>query len=174
MNLQKLVKIPLIVILSIIFLNGCDAYMWRQNVVQLNEVEKRSGQLQLNTDHNLMGSDTDLNGIRDDIDLYIAQNFKQIEQQRAVSQYAVQLQNSLLVDKQNLAQVKHISFEKSRAIGCIYEQFPVDTLPKAMTVVKDISAITMNTKIRFKAHLAFSQALDGTVMTLANSNLCNK
>lgn len=174
MNLQKLVKIPLIVIPSIIFLNGCEAYMWRQNVVQLNEVEKRSGQLQLNTDHNLMGSDTDLNGIRDDIDLYITQNFKQIEQQRAVSQYVVQLQKSLLVDKQNLVQVKHISFEKSRAIGCIYERFPVDELPKAMTVVKDISAITMNTKIRFKAHLAFSQALDGTVITLADINLCDK
>lgn len=174
MNLQKLVKIPLIVIPSIIFLNGCEAYMWRQNVVQLHEVEKRSGRLQLNTDSNLKGTDADLNGVRDDIDLYIAQNFKQIQQQRAVAQYAMQLQKSLLVDKQNLAQVKHISFEKSRAIGCIYERFQVDELPKAMTVVKDISAITMNTKIRFKAHLAFSQALDGTVMTLANSNLCNK
>ena len=174
MNLQKLVKISLIVIPSIIFLNGCEAYMWRQNVVQLNEVERRSGQLQLNIDHNLMGTDADLNGVRDDIDLYIAQNFKQIAQQRAVTQYAVQLQKSLLVDKQNLAQVKNISFEKSRAIGCIYEQFPVDGLPKARTVVKDISAITMNTKIRFKAHLAFSQALDGAVMTLVNNNLCSK
>ncbi len=161
-------------VLSIIFLNGCEAYVWRQNVVQLNEVAKRSGKIQLNVDKNLIGIDADLNDIRDDIDLYIVQNFKQIEQQTAVKQYAVQLQKSLLVDKRNLAQVKNISYEKSRAIGCIYERFPVDHLPKARTVVKDMSAITMNTKMRFKAHLAFSQALDGTVMTLATNNLCDK
>lgn len=163
-----------ILLISLFTLAGCDTYMWRANIKHLDEI-KQSGYLpKLNRDRDIEGPDVNQNGIRDDIDLYIEKNFINMEQRQAVKQLAMVLQESLLLDTSQQYPLRKIAFEKSRAIGCIYERFSQDTLYKPSNVVQHVITVTTNTKQRFKAYLAFSKAMDGKSITLPNENLCNE
>lgn len=140
----------------------------------ITDMEKRGQLPVLERTASISGVDQNNNNIRDDIDQYIAKEYPNVPQQKAVQQLALHLQHGLEVDKTDLIQVKKISFEKSRAIGCIYEKFPHASTPAPKDVAKDLIAVTTNTKERLLAYLAFSKALDGTVLTLAEGDLCDE
>ena len=163
-----------ILFVSLFVLAGCDTYMWHANIKHFEEI-KQSGYLpKLNHDRDIKGPDVNQNGIRDDVDLYIEKNFINMEQRQAVKQFAMVLQESLLLDTSRQYPLRKIAFEKSRAIGCIYQRFSQDTRHKPSNVVQHVIAVTTNTKQRFKAYLAFSKAMDGKSITLPNENLCNE
>ena len=121
----------------------------------------------------IQGPDTNANGIRDDVEEFIANNYPSLTQQAAALQLARVFQTAILIDKSNLTDVKAISIKESRAINCIYSRFNgVAGSKPAAAVVSEIESIMSNTKARLLAYLAYAKALDGTVVGLPEGDSC--
>jgi uncharacterized protein YceK len=140
----------------------------------IDEMEKKGELPILDRSESLIGKDQNNNNIRDDIDRYITQEYKNNDQRIAVEQFAKQLQQGIEADKSDVIVLKKISFDQSRAVGCIYEKFPEDSQFAAKDVAQDLISVTTNTKQRLLAHIEMSKALDGTVLTLPEGDLCDE
>lgn len=121
----------------------------------------------------LPGPDANGNGVRDDVDALIASKYTDSAQRAAATQLAASLQAALLVDKANPSAVKAVSVRTSRSINCVYQRFDgVNGGASPAAVVQELGSVTTNTKARLLEHLAYSKALDGSVISLAEGNTC--
>jgi hypothetical protein len=121
----------------------------------------------------IQGPDVNTNGIRDDIDTYIQNNYPTAPQQTAAQQLAKVTQTAMLIDKTDLAAVKALSVQESRAINCLYARFDSNAGSKQpAAVVAELEAISTSTKPRLLAYLAYSKALDGTAGSLPEGDTC--
>ena len=120
----------------------------------------------------LTGTDADGNGVRDDIDAIIRQRYTAAPQKAAATQYAAVVQSELTVNLTDMNAVKALSARSARAINCLATQFGTTTAPRFSDVRELLASYTNNTKARLLAHLAFSKALDGTVIALPEGNTC--
>ncbi|GHS86784.1 hypothetical protein FACS189487_01700 [Campylobacterota bacterium] len=123
----------------------------------------------LDTSDSLTGIDANANGIRDDIEAYIEKTYTDEKQRKAVMQFARSMQETLLVDMTNKEAARKIAKEVQKrdsiAMDCIFLAFDVskgDENPSKTW--RKVRSMTTNTKARLKAHLAFNQALNGTVL----------
>lgn len=122
------------------------------------------------------GIDVNHDGVRDDIEAFIKQRYTESKERAAMLQYARSTQDSVLVDKTDRAAAKAVMAKASRAIKCVFaifnpEKNPNNALPHLVT--NEIDSLTTNTKARLKAYLAFSRALDGSVITQPQGNTCD-
>ena len=141
---------------------------------QIIQKMEQTGELPvLDRSGELAGTDANNDGIRDDIEAYIDREYVKPEQQRAVEQLALEFQKGLLLDMNNVVAVKQNMYEQSRAIQCIFDNFPIGGATDPNDVVKDLIAVSTNTKARLMAHLEFSKALDGTVLSSPDGDVCN-
>lgn len=140
---------------------------------QLAELE-RNGQIpRLERDSTLQGVDLNGNGIRDDIEAYIASQYPAAPQRAAATQTAKALQAALTVLPTDVAAAKVVSRRISNAINCVFAQFEGGSTSKdPARVVKELEAITTNTKARLLAYLAYNKALDGTSSALPDGGTC--
>lgn len=121
----------------------------------------------------LAGPDANANGVRDDVDAYIAENYTVPVVRAAVQQMAGTLQSKLLVDLTDSAAVHALSVRSMAAVNCVFDRFEETNSPSSPEMaIKDIQSITMNTKQRLLKYLAFSKSLDGTTMALPKGNTC--
>ena len=121
----------------------------------------------------LEGIDANGNGIRDDIDAYIERNYSTEPQRRAARQLAANLQKTLLVNKADRAALNQVEMEGGRAVHCIFLRFGGANGSKHPAAVsQELESVTANTKDRLKAYLAYSKAMDGTVMSLPEGDTC--
>ncbi len=121
----------------------------------------------------IAGTDTNTNGIRDDIEVYIDSNYSIVFQHAAAMQSAKAMQAALLVDTTNIVAVKEVNRKISRADHCIYTQFDGSNNSKQPAQVsQEIESITTNTKPRLLAYLAFSKALDGMSWAMPEGDSC--
>lgn len=119
------------------------------------------------------GPDDDMNGIRDDIDSYIALNYPIPLKRDAVEQLARSMQWTILIDKTDSSAVKAESLKQSKAVNCIFQRFDGSAGTKQPSeVIAEIESISTNTKPRLLEYLAFAKALDGTVGTLPEGDTC--
>jgi hypothetical protein len=118
---------------------------------------------QLNHDDTIAGPDTDNNGIRDDIDAYIATLPYTEVQKKAVQQDARALNGILIVDKADQAAVIVANEKLTRSIGCLHFQLDSDGASKMFA---DNQKMIVNTKIRFIEYEKFNSALSGMSWTL--------
>ncbi|MDR2342421.1 MAG: hypothetical protein LBD84_05220 [Campylobacteraceae bacterium] len=134
-----------------------------------------SGKLPKNLDRTdgLAGIDENRNGIRDDIEKYIVENYHDEGQKKALFQFAKTMQGILLADISDKTAIKKIDMQDSRAMHCIFLQFNEKKGTENPSVAwKKIRSLTTNTKSRLKAYLNFNKALDGTVATLPRGDTC--
>ena len=121
----------------------------------------------------IQGPDVNTNGIRDDVDVYIATHYTSPPQRAAAEQLARTLQAAIVMDKTNLAAVKAESLKSSRAVHCAFSRFDVSAGMKHPAAVgAELESISTNTKARLLAYLAFSKALDGTVSSTPEGDNC--
>lgn len=142
--------------------------------VQTIQILEEQGQIpKLDRSTEIQGLDTNTNGIRDDVDKYIATNYPLASEQTAVQQFARTMQRAILVDISNLTDVKAVAVKASRAVNCIYSRFDSNSGSKQPSeVIAELESISSNTKSRLLAYLAFSKALDGTVGSLPEGDTC--
>lgn len=125
----------------------------------------------LERDASIAGVDADANGVRDDVEAYIAGNYASEAERAAAMQYAKGMQAALLVDTSNIAAVKEVKRQMSRALHCVYDKFGGGTKQPA-TVNEELRAISTNTKQRLLAYLAYNKALDGTSWAMPEGDTC--
>jgi len=136
------------------------------------EALERSGVLRtLDRTDTLAGIDRNNDGIRDDIEAYIASTFPDPAQQAAARQSAASLQAQMLVDKNDKAALRNVDIRALRAVDCLFLRFNgADVYPAAVSA--RLQALTANTKPRLLAYLGFSAAMDGTTGTLPEGDTC--
>lgn len=121
----------------------------------------------------LAGIDNDKNGIRDDIDEYIDNNYIEQPQRKAVEQSAKALQTLLLANKDNINSLKNANIKLSEAIYCVFLTFnDENSLKTPEKVSHEIESITTNTKERLLSYLTVMKKLDGTSWSIPNGNTC--
>jgi len=116
----------------------------------------------------LAGTDSDNNGIRDDVDDYINKKYTNPKEKAAAQQMARAYQKILLVDKNDIKKVTEVDKRVGDAVICA-----VDTAPNK-GILSDIKAVTLNTKQRVKEFFKYDNLLDGTVSSLPQGDTCEK
>lgn len=114
----------------------------------------------LNHEDTLLGPDTDGNGIRDDIDAYIATLPYTEVQKKAVKQHAKALSASLTVDTTDKVALLKVADDMSRASWCLYTKLTEESADKAHS---ENEKMIVNTKNRFLQYEKFNSALSGSV-----------
>lgn len=124
----------------------------------------------LNHDDTLLGPDTDGNGIRDDIDAYIATLPYTEVQKKAVKQHAKALTSSLTVDTTDKTALLKVADNMSRASWCTFTKLGGDIAPK---IKADNEKMIVNTKNRFLQYEKFNSALSGGVFASPDGDGCD-
>ncbi len=124
----------------------------------------------LNHDDTIAGPDTDNNGIRDDIDAYIATLPYTEVQKKAVKQHAKALSASLTVDTTDKVALLKVADNMSRASWCVYTKL-VETY--ASKIKADNEKMIVNTKNRFLQYEKFNSALSGGVFASPSGDGCD-
>ncbi len=112
----------------------------------------------LNHDNTVLGPDVNGNGIRDDIDIYIAAQPDSTTQKAALSQMAAALQASLVVDTTNSAALFAVTTKIDKGIDCLYSVYSEAAYQK----VNDFQKITVDTMTRLHAYEKYNQAMSGS------------
>jgi len=169
-------KIFLTTIASIIAGCGAGSSSGSEPVTPAQRIEalERSGSIpKLDRSNTLLGPDVNSNGVRDDIDAYLAANYTSSEQLSAATQAAKAMQNTLKVDPTDLPAVRLVERQNSRAINCLYSTFEGGNISKEPARVgTEIESMTSNTKQRLLAYLKYNKALDGTHSSMPDGDTC--
>jgi hypothetical protein len=147
---------------------------------QLAELERTGVLPQLDRSTDIAWPDADRNGIRDDIDAYIAalpvtEPVKKAAQQRARVQ-----QKSLLIDLQDRSALMALADASMASTVCMGDVSEVGATEQERSragrdgaaITFKIEAITANTPERAERYLAYMRALHGTTTTLHRENAC--
>jgi len=124
----------------------------------------------LNHDDTIAGPDTDGNGIRDDIDTYIATLPYTEVQKKALQQNARALSSSLTVDTADKVALQKVANDMSNASWCIYTKLTDGTAGKT---AGELEKMIVNTKNRFLQYEKFNSALSGSVSTSPVGDGCD-
>jgi hypothetical protein len=123
----------------------------------------------LDTTAALTGTDANSNGVRDDLDKYIASLPDTVAQQKALVQMAQALQSTLTVDTTNATAMGAVSTALNRGDSCIWKSYASGQSAKAMTMEE----FTMNTMARLAAYEKYNAARNGAVIQPPTGSTCN-
>ena len=121
------------------------------------------------TDSTVAGLDANANGVRDDLDTYIAALPDTNLQKSALSQMSASLGKAMLVDTTNQSAMLAASKEIAAAAACLYARYDSSV---ASNKSKNMKKLTINTRIRFNAYDKFNAALNGTTFAIPQGNGC--
>jgi hypothetical protein len=132
-----------------------------------------SGKLpKLDRSTSIAGPDTNNNGIRDDIDAWIAALPITDVQKKAAQQAARVRQAELLVDLTNKSELNRLGEVSFRSVNCLGDIFKPD-LQDGLDLSSQIVAVTANTKERAKQYIAYNRAVSGSSGSLPRGNTCD-
>jgi hypothetical protein len=147
---------------------------------QLEALEKAGELPALDRSTDIAGPDIDRNGIRDDIDAYIAALPVSDAVKKAARQVARVQQKSLLIDLKDRISLLALSDASMASTACMSETVEAGLpLEQHYEVRRDgyaialkIEAITANTPERAERYLAYMGALHGTTTTYPTGKVC--
>ncbi|CDN89682.1 MULTISPECIES: hypothetical protein [Hydrogenophaga] len=147
---------------------------------QLDALEKQGVLPELDRSTDVAGPDADGNGIRDDIDAYIAALPVSDEVKKAVRQRARVQQRSLLIDLKDRVSLLALSDASMASTACmsstILKDVPSELQYKILrdghAIALKIEAITANTPERAERYMAYMGALHGTTTTYPTGKVC--
>lgn len=140
-------------------------------VEQVAQLEKDGKLPKLDRSTDLKGPDTDNNGIRDDIDAWIAAQPISDVQKRATQQIAKVQQAKLLVDLSDQVSLQALGERTAAAVVCMSDSFAPDR-QAGRDLGNQIEAITANTRERAKQYIAYNRARSGSTGRLPKGNTC--
>jgi hypothetical protein len=123
----------------------------------------------LNRDDTVAGPDVDGNGVRDDIDTYIATLPDTEPQKFALKQTSSVLTKAMMVDVTNQTAVLEVARQIGLSTACSFSKYDGQTAAKKEA---EIEKFTVNTKERFDAYMRFSKALSGHSWVLPRGDGC--
>ena len=121
----------------------------------------------------LMGVDSDNDGIRDDVGKFIQASYSKNNEVAAAKQYARAVQAAVNAGAQQPQKTRVISLQISRAVNCVYVSFASDGLNTPPgKVIEQVRSLTTNTKERLNSYLAFAKTQDDTAHDLPRGATC--
>lgn len=131
-----------------------------------------SGKLpKLDRSSDIKGPDANNNGIRDDIDAWIAAQPISEVQKKAAQQAAKVQQATLLVDLNDKAALQAVGNRIMASVSCLGDVFAPER--QASSELGDkIEAITANTKERAMQYIKYNRARSGSTTSLPDGNTC--
>jgi hypothetical protein len=139
---------------------------------KIQELETSGKLPNLDRSTSIPGPDANKNGVRDDIEAYVAALPITTVQKAAAMQHAKVFQQTLTVDLEDKAALDRIGALNARAINCEVDVF----MPKyqdGFDLGSKLEAMTANTKERAKQYLAYNKAVSGSVISNARGNTCD-
>ena len=107
----------------------------------------------------LAGVDADSNGLRDNVDDYIRQNFTDSRQRGAVTQYAKHVEREML-SRDHPEQAEGL-FRDNDARNCMYFVFEDAELDKVFTIMDTVRDLLINSAARRVAYDQFNRNVPG-------------
>lgn len=142
------------------------------SLAQQIEALESSGQLpRLDRSTDLRGPDRDDNGIRDDIDAWIAALPLTESQTKAAQQASKVMQREVLADTADRAELQRLGDASMAAIKCLGDRFAPHH-QDGLDLSAEIEAITANTKQRAWQYLAYNRAVSGSSGRLPEGDTC--
>jgi hypothetical protein len=166
----------------IAWLSGCDGHSSASQpaapvdtsttgVVAMLQAQVASGALPtLDVTSSVTGTDTDKNGVRDDIDAIIAKQVDTSAQRAALTQFAQSIEATLTLDATDKSAVATIATEVRKAIACVFTQYDPKT---AEGRVRWLEEISINTMPRLQAYDHFNIAMNNSVTPQEMGAVCN-
>ena len=140
---------------------------------QIQALERSGAVPALDRSASLTGPDANNNGVRDDIEAYIAGLPVSAVQKRAAMQSAKALQNTLTADVQDKVALQKLGDGLMASSKCLGAVFAPD-----MAAMSDMSgkieAMTANTKERAKRYMQYNSARSGSVTSMPSGDTCDK
>lgn len=123
----------------------------------------------------LGGPDANGNGIRDDIDLYIAKLNLTLPLRQAAEQLAKGYQAAVTLNSADPAVTGPVDTQIRDAVSCAWHRFPKVSAPGTVTahqIVANLEKLTANTEARTLSYLKYNGSLNGTVTSLPQGDGC--
>lgn len=126
-----------------------------------------------NQANEIKGIDSNNNGIRDDVDTYIAKQPYSTKQLDALRQYARSEQSIVVFTSNNREDARVANKIVMNAMNCIYNNFPSSTGQDSAAVIStQISELTFNNEARKKAEHNHAVLISGMTFSLPEGNTC--
>jgi hypothetical protein len=130
-----------------------------------------SGQLPvLDVTTSLTGTDADGDGVRDDLDKYIAALPDSAVQKKALLQLAAGIQATLSVDATSSTALSAASMALNRGDACVWQMY-AGASPTLR--VHTLEELTINTQPRLVAYEGYNAARTGATVTAPTGTVCN-
>lgn len=141
---------------------------------KLSDLEKKGTIPTLDRSHDLMGKDSNNDGIRDDIDSIIQAMNISLEAKKEAMQVAKGLQETLLVDLNDETKMREVSNKTALDIVCLSRALDKsrEEPSKMISIVSTLEKFNANTKERAMAYLKYNQKQSGTVTRLPDEKEC--
>ena len=124
----------------------------------------------LDRSESISGPDVDANGVRDDIDAYIAKQSYTASQTKSVQQLAKSVGNILRADTTSQDVLRATDLDLQKSIKCMHLRF--SDSQQASIVGKNIEKMTANTKQRVEAYIKYQVAMNGKVLASPQGDTC--
>jgi hypothetical protein len=126
----------------------------------------------------LAGIDSDNDGVRDDVQRWIAMTYPNSAKTRAALTQMAKAKQMILMNAADAVNARTYALEAGRASGCISyvrKQVLGTIVTDAYDIKREIEAIYLNTYLRTMAYLQYDSHLGGMSFTLPpnNSSVCN-
>jgi hypothetical protein len=138
---------------------------------QIKALEANGALPKLDRSSDIRGPDANNNGVRDDIDAWIATLPITETQKKAASQAAIGLQNTLLVDIADKTAMDASGNETMASVKCLRLVF-MPNYEDGYKLSAKIEAITANTKERAYQYIKYNQAASGSSTRMPEGNPC--
>lgn len=138
---------------------------------QITALENSGAYPKLDRSADIKGPDQNLNGIRDDIDTWIAaQPFTDV-QKRAATLDAQNMQKKLLVDLNDKVAQDAIDNESMLATRCLSAAY-LPAYEQSYKISSKIEAMTANTRERTMRYIQYNKARSGSVTSAPTNYTC--
>lgn len=144
-------------------------------IKNISEAIKRLEELgeipKLNKDKDVAGPDENGNGVRDDLDAYVASLPDTEIQKSAMLQMFAALRYGLLVDVEDQKAVELGVSKSMDAVSCMFDRYGPEIADKKIKIIRSYA---INTRSRFEANNRFSVAKNGRDVESKNYGYCDE
>jgi len=139
----------------------------------INAAEQRGELPSLDRSSTINGVDANANGVRDDLDVYIAKLAVSPEQQASLAQQAKATLQAMTAATTDRNAMDAARLAEARAINCVYSRLPPTGDKAAGRLSQELEDLTLNTRSRIQAYISYGIASDGTVLPSPEGNTCD-
>lgn len=138
---------------------------------QIKTLEGSGAYPKLDQSNSIKGPDQNLNGVRDDIDTWIAAQPITEQQKRAATQVAVSLQKTLTVDLNDKVALQAGADEGILSQACLRDAY-LPNFGENTKIVRKIEAMTANTRERSLRYMQYNSARSGSSTSAPTNYTC--